>query len=406
MAAGRREHTTDLIRAAARAEFTAVGPRALSLNAVAKRAFVSVGSVYERYDNKEDCIADLVHELLPFAVDDVGAGWIDPSKDVGALIRDDLMKSSQLEDLRFIAECVFAARDDEGLRPGVVKELERLLAQFASRPIIVGGESGTAWWTLSTWLGYALLTTSGCTVPRSFIGQTTGLLSAIGSYVEGVSLIEVTVQGGDSAFSVQPRQDASDDTTRALLDATRHVILQQGVDEADTRTIASAAGVTTGAIYRRFNSRSQILARAFLAELPPERYAWTEPLLTALDNQGLDGAAKFFVGLLRRIWEDEFSARMLLEFTIAAHTDDEVLHTILTEIQKVADGREELFIKLQEAGIVREDVSPEALSWLLQIPPIGMRLLASIRIVPSQTDLLLLMHAYLLYLTDTGEQDG
>lgn len=402
MASGRREHTTELIRAAARDEFVEVGPRALSLNSVSKRAFVSVGSVYERWSDKDTCVVDTVHAYLPPAVEELSRPWLTQDVPLSRASVDPLTSEQGLQTLRLVAECVFAARDDEILVAFVDEQLGSLTGAITSRALAERANGGTAWWIVSTWLGYSLLHTSGSRIPATFTDTMARMVAGIGTYVASAPQADAAVAVPTSGATASSPDASKDETAAALVDAARQVIAEQGIDEADTRTIAGQAGLTTGAIYRRFQGRSQILTQALLMELPPERYAWTEPFTAALAAKGLEGAGDFLAGLTKRIWEDAMSARMLLEFTVLAHTDTTVLAAILSEIDKVARDRTELFHNLITAGIIRQDLDPEVLAWMLQIPPIGMRLLASIGIIPDDRDLALLMRAYLLYLTDTS----
>jgi|DEB0MinimDraft_3_1074331.scaffolds.fasta_scaffold21821_2 AcrR family transcriptional regulator len=49
-----------------------------------------------------------------------------------------------------------------------------------------------------------------------------------------------------------------------------------------TRRVSAQAGVTTGAIYRRYEGKGALLADVLLVALAPDRYEWTWELVAAL----------------------------------------------------------------------------------------------------------------------------
>lgn len=396
----RRQHTTELIKAAAIREFTTVGPRALSLSSIAKHAYISVGAVYERWSSREACIADLVANELPKQTASIASRWRETDVELSEIIRSDLRDPEQLERARFVVEAIFAARDERSLVPHVRAALGTLEVEIARR--IPGSDNTPAivWWLMCTWAGVALLRTSGCSVPSTFDDHVEQILSSV-----------ATMQAMPTMGQSAPRQDIDhplpervplpvDSTTAALVDATNLLLSQRRVGDTNIRSVAREAGVTTGAVYRRFSSRSELMIRAFIAGLDPERYAWTPEFLTTLDAGGLASVGAFWATLCRRIWEDAASSNLLLEFTVAAHTDEKVRTSVINEIATVAGNREFFYSSLIAAGIVRPMFQADALAWTLQIPPIGMRLLASIDLVPTNEELEALLTRYLYFLIE------
>lgn len=396
---GRRDQTTAQIRASAIAEFSEVGPRAFSLQSVAKRGYASVGSVYERWANSDACISDLVATELPSRVDDVIVAWTTPDHSLDALVLRDLTGALSLADLRFIVECAFAARDRPDLRPFVSGEIERLGNAIAARIDLPGIEPTVAWWTASTWLGHALLVTSGCPVPPGFAPEVAQLIATI-SHRDDAAAIAPTVTPPVNVPLPHPTPMAGQDkTAEALIESAADVIVTQGVDQADTRSIAEGAGLTTGAIYRRYAGRGEVLDDVLRAELAPERYAWVRDFAAAFaSDDGLIDGARYLAGLVARTWTDERSAQLLLEITVAAHTESVVRAGVMREITKVAESRTDLLAQFAETGLIRSDLSASTLSWLLQVPPVGMRILASIGMTPTEEELTGLMATYLAFL--------
>ena len=61
----------------------------------------------------------------------------------------------------------------------------------------------------------------------------------------------------------QPVQDRSKKTQQALLDALERLLAEKTINELTVAQIAAEAGVTTGAIYRRFKDKKDLLHAAF-----------------------------------------------------------------------------------------------------------------------------------------------
>ena len=396
---GRREQTTSQIRSAAITEFSEVGPRAFSLQGVAKRAFVSIGAVYERWPNSDACIADLVTTELPPHVDDITDSWTSGQQPIVGLVQRDLTDALALDDLRFIVECVFAARDRPDLRPYVESEIRRLGDAVARRIDLDGITPTAAWWASSTWLGHALLATSGCDIPETFAPEVALLMAHISRANRPKEWTPPVFPQSDVPSPRPTPITASDKTGEALIQAAAEIVGAEGVNEADTRRIAQRAGMSTGAIYRRYAGRGDVLDDVLKAELTPERYAWVRDFAAALAQEdGIEAGARYLATLVARTWSDQRSAQLLLEITVAAHTDDKALAGVMREITKVANARTDLLSQFGEAGFIRSDLSASTLAWLLQVPPVGMRILASIGMTPTDDELTELMAVYLTFL--------
>ena len=401
MADGRREATTEWIRDAARQEFTVVGARAFSLGGVAQRAHISKGAVYQRWPDKEACLTDLITNDLPICVEQIRGRWQDATVDLQTLVGADLTDEEHLTRLRFVAECVLAALIEPTFGDQAREALSDLERIFASRipdsdqiPVI-------GWWTVCTLLANALLRTSGCPIPDSFVTHVTEIVMRIADCSRVVDQL-VLVQGMvDSAPGFDPSHDFGDDTSLVLVKATQDLIESKGISEADARQIARAAGMTTGALYRRFGGKSEVLAAAFRAGLTTERYAWVDEFLLNMTKPDLPAAADTLATRMKVAWTDTETARTLIDFTIAAHTDPAILGAILGEMTRVAEHRSSLFAALIAGGVLREDLDPDALAWLIQIPTVGFRIVGSLGLVPSDEQLRELMSAYLVLLVSS-----
>lgn len=403
MTESRREATTEWIRGAARQEFAAVGARAFSLGGVAKRGHISKGAVYQRWPDKTQCIADLIDNDLPAAIQAVGDPWLDPSNDLRDLVLADLANESNLQELRFIAECVLAAHDDPTLTQSVLENLVVLSGMFAPRIPDNDHVPAMSWWMVSTWLANALLRTSGCPIPETFVTHTSDIVADVGNCARVVQQLTFAAGVIESISALTQVEDPGDDTSQALIFATQQLIEAKGISEADAREIARSAGMTTGALYRRFGGKSEVLSAAFRAGLTPDRYGWSDAFLACVERQDLPAAAEILATHMKKAWTDTNTARRLIDFTIAAHTDTAILSAIFAEMQRVGDHRTQLFSALIAAGVIRPDLSPEALTWLIQVPTVGTRLVASLGFAPTDEDLSNLMGAYLVFLALRSE---
>jgi AcrR family transcriptional regulator len=114
-----------------------------------------------------------------------------------------------------------------------------------------------------------------------------------------------------------PRKTASQKRSRvtvgALLEATAHILVEQGYDRASTNKIAAAAGVSIGSLYQYFPSKEAVVAAVI------ERH--TQELSQVVLNALLKVAARPI----------EIGTRELIAAAIDAHRIDPDLHRVLAE---------------------------------------------------------------------------
>lgn len=157
--------------------------------------------------------------------------------------------------------------------------------------------------------------------------------------------------------------------TQAHVDARRHQILKAAYDRfarhgfhgTTMRDVAVAAGLSTGALYRYFDGKEE-LVRAVAAETrSTERHllAPPDPDGSALDD--LRAAVEAFVRVL-----DEPRARpaLLLNARVVGEAlDDPVLRSEVVESSRsLRDGLEELVERGRTRGEIRSDLAPEAVA--------------------------------------------
>jgi AcrR family transcriptional regulator len=401
----RREQTTRAIRDAARGEFSSVGARALSFRAVARAAFVSPGAVYERWPNKNALIADFVLTELPETVREFTQPWQDDSRDVHALIEADLADETRLQQLRFVAQCAYAAQQNPELGAATRQSLVSLGSSIAHRLKPNADLTALTWLCVVTWLGHALICTAGGPVPPQSATFLAKLLDNLSPILAHPGTLRSEDPGSIQSTSAwQATGVLEDPTYKALVRATKRAIAERGVSAIQTRSIAQAAGVTTGAFYRRFHGRLDALLSAFNDDLHGEQLAWASLLhqITALPTAA--GVESPMSTLCRQLWTGQEAAHTLLEFTVCVGNQEEILDLVFQELAHLCSRRAVLFQGFAENGIMARQYDPMALAWFLQFAPMGMWLCASLHLTPSDHELEQLFSGCLRALTMEAPQ--
>jgi AcrR family transcriptional regulator len=110
-----------------------------------------------------------------------------------------------------------------------------------------------------------------------------------------------------------PQQDRSRLTVEAILEATTHILTQEGYDKANTNRIAERAGISIGSLYQYFPNK--------------------ESLLSALMDQHSDEIAQLIESKLKDLSDAplEIAIPALIKAVIAAHAINPCLHQVLSE---------------------------------------------------------------------------
>jgi AcrR family transcriptional regulator len=111
----------------------------------------------------------------------------------------------------------------------------------------------------------------------------------------------------------KPRQQRSQATVEAILDATARVLCTTGNDRASTNRIALAAGVSVGSLYQYFPSKEALVAALV------ERHIAS---MTALVREKLAQIATA---------PPAIAVRTMIDAMFAAHAVDPKLHKVLIE---------------------------------------------------------------------------
>jgi AcrR family transcriptional regulator len=110
-----------------------------------------------------------------------------------------------------------------------------------------------------------------------------------------------------------PQQDRSRITVDAILEATTHILTEEGYDKANTNRIAERAGISIGSLYQYFPNK--------------------ESLIAALMEQHSNEIATLVESKLQDLFDAPLEAAIpeLVKAVIAAHAINPRLHQVLNE---------------------------------------------------------------------------
>jgi AcrR family transcriptional regulator len=110
-----------------------------------------------------------------------------------------------------------------------------------------------------------------------------------------------------------PKQDRSRVTVEAILEATTHILVEEGYEKANTNRIAERAGISIGSLYQYFPNK--------------------ESLMTALMDQHAQEMAELVGGKLDRLFDSplEVAIPEIITAIVAAHAINPRLHQVLSE---------------------------------------------------------------------------
>jgi AcrR family transcriptional regulator len=110
-----------------------------------------------------------------------------------------------------------------------------------------------------------------------------------------------------------PQQDRSRVTVEAILEATTHILTQEGYDKTNTNRIAERAGISVGSLYQYFPNK--------------------ESLIAALIDQHSDEMAQLIESKLKDLSDAplEIAIPAFIKAVIAAHAINPYLHQVLSE---------------------------------------------------------------------------
>ena len=164
------------------------------------------------------------------------------------------------------------------------------------------------------------------------------------------------VAGAPPAVRRRGRPPASDsaDTRRAILEAARHLFAERGYGAVTNKDVASAAGITTGALYHYVESKLDLYAEVD-RDMQRTIYARFQDAVASSDT---------FLGKLTAVLEA--SHRMGVEdpslagFVGAVRTDTRRHPDVADRLARYAAAREQFFVDIVDVGVATGEIRPDA----------------------------------------------
>lgn len=368
----RQDHTTRFIREAVIDELVQSGHAALTMESLARRSYSSIGSVYSRYPNRVAAMRDVLESCVLPALSGTPRA---PGSGVFEWAATD---PHVMRHMRAFVEIALCSRLEPGLA-GAGDALRSVVAAPQRGP--ASPATGLEWLVGTVLVGHIVLTGAGCAVPD--------LVSDLEVLLERASSINgcdrAAVAGVDAPIPPSPSPRADDDVAAKLVDSTTEELAAAGAAGANVRRIASRSGVTTGAVYRRYGSKTELVRDALVRELQPDRYSWTKSLVDALT--GTDDSVHpgdILADQIFALLNDRTRTLATLEMIHAARTDESVRRTLVSQVEDAAAARASLFASVPRADGEVAQVSPDLMGWVIQMAPTGARVLVALGDEPDE----------------------
>jgi AcrR family transcriptional regulator len=326
-----------------------VGADALTMEGIAERANVSIGWAYKSGTNLESLLLEAARAALPRAVAEI--------PDSG-----ELPESIVDPKNRLALECVLSLRRFPGLRDVVVPTIEEWVARVG--PL-----------RASVILGCQALTLAGA-APNA-----EGLEALIALESRTFNGVDPAPIGGSSApppseTSVAHKPPGSHDPTKVRLREAAIELLTATSGKASLRDIAAKAGVTTGAVYRRYESKDELIADVVQARVTQERTTWAQYFFEALMSGTKGDPASVLAKILAHAAEpNSINSRESIEIIVAARSGPAARAALAARFTQAVATRTEQLKAFEQAGLMRYPDSCVGLSWAFQVAPTGARVL-------------------------------
>lgn len=354
-----RPRASDRLGHAAFSQFVTVGADSLTMEGIAERAGVSIGAAYRSFPTLEEAVSQAVSLGLPPLSERIAA----------ARALDPWLQPSNQED-RLLTESLLAVRRFPSVTPVVAGAIRDIVAVL--KPI-----------GLATLVGAQAVMVAGCAIPTAGRSALAHLYERLNSTSPtGPLPWQPTLTREFAATADLPPPVGVDPITERLITATANVLASR--EDATVRSIARSAGLTTGAIYRRYESKDQLVADTIRTHLTSDRTAWAIPFVARLTGTEVGDPAEILAQQLALAGDsDAGQTRLAVEFLVASRVSPDARHVLVKRITDAQSARQSLFTAMLQVGIFTRQDTPLALSWALQVAPTGTRLLSMVSAQPS-----------------------
>jgi len=375
----RHSHTTNFIRDAVVNELVDHGHAALTMESIARRSFSSIGSVYARYPNRTAAMRDVLDACI---IPGLPTEMPGPADGPGNTVLGWALRSEPVRrDLTALVEIALCSRHEPDLAPAA----DHLRAIVGSRICVESDDPGVAtglrWLTGAVLVGHTVLSGIGCSIPET--DAPLDLLvrtAATGTTADNRRAVQRESVTAPRPASPVPQR--TDEITTALTIAATEELAVQGASRARLRTIAGRVGATTGALYRRFGSKNELVREALVRELGPQRYEWTERLVDAVAGENHSSSpGDVLADQMFSLLGDRTKLLSTLEMIHAARNDDGTRRTLVTQMESAALARADFFRSATDDAAL---VSPELMGWVIQMAPAGARVLVALGDSPDE----------------------
>lgn len=356
-----RPRAAERLGEAAFSQLVTVGADSLTMEGIANRAGVSIGAAYRWQPSLHDAVLQAIGTRLPSMAEQITEApslhpWLQP----------------QALGSRLLTESLLAVRRFPTLTPLVQQAVE--LVQGGLQPL------GAA-----VLVGSQAMMLAGCALTAQDRRVLADLYQRIRTTSPDGPLPWSTPDRGDFIAEVPSTHTADlDQIAQGLINATARALASS--TETSVRTIAESAGVTTGAIYRRYQSKDQLVAETIRSHLTADRTTWAVAFVARLaGTQAGDPAQILAEQLALASNRDAEQTRLSIEFIVASRMSPDARQVLVQRIEQAQHSRQTLFEAMLEAGIFTRPDTPRALSWALQVTPTGTRLLSLVSPQPSAT---------------------
>ena len=329
-----------------------VGPDALTMEAIASRARVSVGLLYRRHTSLEELVRAALDEHLPSAAAAIPSR--SPLTAVGqhrSGVPDRLLVDALLSLRRFPA-------------------LHRTVA-----PVITSCVGRVGHMRACVVIGLQALGIVGVAPDAADTRALLDLEQRMRSREVADAMTPRSIPTVPADAGVPHARPHRDDGVAASLRAATATSLTQAAGGGTVREIASMAGVTTGAVYRRYDTKDDLVADTIRERIDRERTGWAGEFFASLADSGNgDPASVLAAALAFASAPDSALTHEAIALTAAARVGPAAREALAERYTTAVTARKEQFAFLASHGFFRHDDSPAALAWSIQVCPAGARL--------------------------------
>jgi AcrR family transcriptional regulator len=365
------------------------GLRELSLESVSSTGYASTGSVYERWRSKWQ----LIDELTDQRFERHWTRLVDGSEHLS--LSDRLRRFEESTEGRlagtWFVETLHLAR----VRPDFLPRTHSLTDRV-TQWLSVDDEStdsptsiGCSQWLVATMIGVHQLRIGGAQMPPMSSDMATLVAPPPADRRPTVADTSIDrIPGTEPLPTSEIDRRDIDDVSRHIVGVTR-TLLASAAGELSVRSILGHSNVSSTTLYRRFESKRQLLLQVLNGELSSASYEWVIELVDSLGTDDpIGGMARVFRRRFDTLTAYPDTRNVILELTAQARNDADLRRTLIGQVERMAGVRAELFDRLQAARVLRGSISPTVAGWLVQAPASGYRLLvgAGIPVDPDHVE--------------------